>query len=220
MIVESDWDRLGEHLSAYDEQREAIIKRCRDMQKLAKQAIYSLHRGEAAKAAEQLKKTESIAKELLPALSKYPALRQGSYSAAIEEYAEAVAFSVFLAEGRLVRSDELALAEPEEFLGGVLDFTGELNRYAIARATVRDKAAVQRCRDLLDGLMGRFLKFDLRNGSLRKKYDTLKYTLKKMESTLYELSLTEAMGFKMSSEAAGMEPEAAAGGEGGGEEER
>lgn len=28
---------------------------------------------------------------------------------------------------------------------------------------------------------GRFLKFDLRNGALRKKYDALKYTLKKME---------------------------------------
>ena len=41
--------------------------------------------------------------------------------------------------------------------GGVLDFTGELNRYAIQRATVRDKAAVQKCRDLTDALMGVFL---------------------------------------------------------------
>ncbi len=37
--------------------------------------------------------------------------------------------------------------------------------------------------------------FDLRNGSIRKKYDSLKYTLKKLENTLYELSLAEA-GFK------------------------
>lgn len=43
------------------------------------------------------------------------------------------------------------------FLGGVLDFTGELNRYAIARATQRDREAVARCRDLVDALMGRFL---------------------------------------------------------------
>lgn len=39
------------------------------------------------------------------------------------------------------------------------------------------------------------MQFDLRNGSIRKKYDSLKYTLKKMENTLYELSLAEA-GFK------------------------
>jgi hypothetical protein len=37
--------------------------------------------------------------------------------------------------------------------------------------------------------------FDLRNGAIRKKYDSLKYTLKKMENTLYELSLADA-GFK------------------------
>ena len=34
--------------------------------------------------------------------------------------------------------------------------------------------------------------FDLRNGAIRKKYDSLKYTLKKMEDTLYQLSLAEA----------------------------
>lgn len=39
------------------------------------------------------------------------------------------------------------------------------------------------------------MQFDLRNGSIRKKYDSLKYTLKKLENTLYELSLAEA-GFK------------------------
>ena len=36
------------------------------------------------------------------------------------------------------------------------------------------------------------VQFDLRNGSLRKKYDGLKYTLKKLENTCYELSLAEA----------------------------
>jgi hypothetical protein len=43
------------------------------------------------------------------------------------------------------------------FLGGVLDFSGELNRYAVARATRRDTREVQRCRDLVEGLMGEFL---------------------------------------------------------------
>ena len=39
----------------------------------------------------------------------------------------------------------------------MLDFAGELNRFAVARATVRDMEAVQQCRDLVDGLMGQFL---------------------------------------------------------------
>lgn len=53
------------------------------------------------------------------------------------------------------------------YLGGVLDFTGELNRYAVARATARDVPAVQRARDVVDALQGQFLQMDLRNGALR-----------------------------------------------------
>ena len=86
----------------------------------------------------------------------------------------------------------MGLAEAEEYLGGVLDFTGELNRIAVARATLRDKEAVLQARDVVEALQGQFLRFDLRNGALRKKYDALKYTLKKLENTLYELSLTES----------------------------
>ena len=58
----------------------------------------------------------------------------------------------------------------------------------------------------MDALMGIFLKFDFRNGSLRKKYDSLKYTLKKVENTLYEMSLTSAAA-KRSREDAGLEDE-------------
>lgn len=53
--------------------------------------------------------------------------------------------------------------------------------------------------------------FDLRNGALRKKYDALKYTLKKMESTIYELSLAEGGLARKPEE----EPEPAAGAAGG-----
>lgn len=77
----------------------------------------------------------------------------------------------------------------DEYLGGILDFTGELNRVAIAKATNRDTEAVQKARDVVEALQGQFLRLDLRNGSLRKKYDALKYTMKKLENTLYELSL-------------------------------
>ena len=32
------------------------------------------------------------------------------------------------------------------------------------------------------------MQFDFRNGNLRKKYDSLKYTLKKLEQIIYELN--------------------------------
>jgi hypothetical protein len=74
---------------------------------------------------------------------------------------------------------------------------------------------VRKCRDVVDALMGIFLRFDFRNGALRKKYDALKYTLKKMENTLYELSLTSAAA-KRSREDAGVDDDEPGRGGGGG----
>eukprot|EP00200_Dunaliella_tertiolecta_P018647 CAMPEP_0202398662 /NCGR_PEP_ID=MMETSP1128-20130828/1467_1 /ASSEMBLY_ACC=CAM_ASM_000463 /TAXON_ID=3047 /ORGANISM="Dunaliella tertiolecta, Strain CCMP1320" /LENGTH=246 /DNA_ID=CAMNT_0049001845 /DNA_START=157 /DNA_END=897 /DNA_ORIENTATION=- len=225
MLDTHDFGQVRNAVELYDDRRESVIKRCRDSQKLAKQAIYSLHRNDNAKAEAQLREVEVIAKELLPMITESPFLRMGSYSASMEEYGEAMAFLVFLKEGRLVRKSELPLCDTEErwvtrlykrtcqrdlcklphlctlprvlrYLGAILDFTGELNRFCVKAATARDKEAVKRCRDLCDAIMGEFLQFNLRNSSPRKKFDSLKYTLKKLENTLYELSLTENLGLK------------------------
>lgn len=53
------------------------------------------------------------------------------------QYAEGYIFKVFLQEGRVPRMAEMPILQRDEYLGGVLDFTGELNRWAISRATVR-----------------------------------------------------------------------------------
>ena len=41
---------------------------------------------------------------------------------------------------------------------------GELNRFAVQRATARDTVAVAHCREVVDGVFGAFLQFDMRNG--------------------------------------------------------
>lgn len=111
------------------------------------------------------------------------------------QWAEGVVFQTFLRDGRVPRLAELPLCSRDEYLGGVLDFAGELNRFAVACATQRDTAAVRRCAALVDRLMEGVLLFDFRNGALRKKFDGLKYTQKKLETLLYELSLTASLGF-------------------------
>jgi predicted translin family RNA/ssDNA-binding protein len=47
------------------------------------------------------------------------------------------------------------------YLGGVLDFTGELNRYAVLQATQRNVEAVRTCRGLVEGIFGQFLQVSL-----------------------------------------------------------
>ncbi|CAL8467066.1 g6602 [Coccomyxa elongata] len=195
LVDSSDFDVLRKNMENFDAQREVVIKRSRDIQKLAKQAIFAAHRNDLGKSSKQITDAEQVAHELLPVIQQTPDLRHGSFANAMEEYAEAKIFQAFLNHGHVIPSTELPLVDRDEYLGGVLDFTGELNRYAIAKATIRDINEVKRCRDIAEALMGEFLQFDLRNGSIRKKYDSLKYTLKKLENTLYELSLAEA-GFK------------------------
>ena len=189
-----DFNALVSELTEYDQQRETVIKSSRDVLKLSKQAIYAIHRGDTDDAQIKIKSAEQAAHELLPLIVESPTLRQGAFSSAIEEYAEAVIFLIYTLQARVATRAEITLADAEEYLGGVLDFTGELNRVAVQKATQRDKASVQRARDVVEGLQGQFLRFDFRNGNLRKKYDALKYTLRKLENTLYELSLTEAGG--------------------------
>lgn len=89
LLDEADFERIRGDLQKYDLQREKIIKTSRDVQKLGKQAIFSLHRKDFKRAEEQLDKAAGTATSLLPLVEAQPTLRQGSYSNALEEWAEA-----------------------------------------------------------------------------------------------------------------------------------
>ncbi|KAF5834948.1 Translin [Dunaliella salina] len=194
MLDTTDFAQVRNAVELYDDRRESVIKRCRDSQKLAKQAIYSLHRGDSARAEAQLKDVEMIANELLPMITESPFLRMGSYSASMEEYGEAMAFLLFLKEGRLVQKSELPLCDTEE----CLDLRMMMSFWRpVPFLLIGNIITIHTCKTPTgDAIMGEFLQFNLRNSGLRKKFDSLKYTLKKLENTLYELSLTENLGMK------------------------
>jgi predicted translin family RNA/ssDNA-binding protein len=245
------FDALANRLKQNDEQREAVIKRSRDVQKAAKQTIFALHRGDAARASALLRDAALAVRSLQPIVAADATLRHGgSFTSALEELCEAYVFKGYLETGRVPppqalqralaseageqegREDREAAAAaaaaagssgleltPDEYLGGVLDFAGELNRHAISKATARDSAAVRRARDCVEALLGRFLALDLRNGNLRKKYDGLKYVLRNLEATLYDLTLAESTGRALALAAAGAAGAAADGGGGQREQE-
>eukprot|EP00753_Platysulcus_tardus_P006504 PLAT14252.1.p2 GENE.PLAT14252.1~~PLAT14252.1.p2 ORF type:complete len:232 (+),score=91.16 PLAT14252.1:36-698(+) len=192
LIREVDFAAFRDEMEAYDAKRERMIKSSRDVLKLSKHAIFSMHRGQMDKASSQLADAEALARDLLPMVEEEPSLRRGAFGNAMEEYAEARLFQYYLLHSRVMPFEELGLVDRVEYLGGVVDFTGELGRVAVLRATERDVDAVRRARDIVDAIMGQFVLFDFRNGPLRKKFDSLKYTLKKMENILYELSLTKS----------------------------
>mmetsp|Transcript_16242 Transcript_16242/g.18266 ORF Transcript_16242/g.18266 Transcript_16242/m.18266 type:complete len:231 (+) Transcript_16242:160-852(+) len=192
LIDTSDFARMVDNFKEVDQLREKVIKQSRDVLKSSKFAIFALHRGDFTGSKKLLTEAKVAIDKIVELLSEKPSQRQGSFSNALEEYIEATLFYHYLVDGYLLPSSQLDThVSDEEYLAGVIDFTGELGRYAVAKATKRDTKAVEECRNLCDLLMEQLLNFDFRNGSLRKKYDAVKYNLKKMEQILYELSLTD-----------------------------
>ena len=205
-------ERAREAYSALDNAREAVIKKCREPQKLSKQAIFALQRGDTAGAAKQLGAARRLAQALLADdLVAFPVLRQqGCVKAMLEELAEAVLFERWLmavgasssageSEGPLVHlGDEGLLGadlQASEYLGGVCDLVGEVGRYAVRRATDRDAPAIREALSTAVAVQTALL---LLGGaaprSLSKKTDALRTSVRKMETLLYELSLVERSG--------------------------
>lgn len=188
-MVSKDFEKLRSEMDAYDKAREHIIINSRAITKESKAAIYALQRDEDEEAAAHLKVARAAIDSLLPAIKKDPTLRTGGFSGGVEEYVEAIAFQHFLHEGKLLSRTAVPFADAEEYLGGLCDLTGELNRYGVLRATKGDGESVQRIRNVIDEIYGALSTFDLRNGDLRRKYDAVKYALQKIEQVLYDLSL-------------------------------
>ena len=190
MLDEKEFQAIRDSMDAFDAKRETVIKESRDLLKHSKQAIYCLHRDDIKGAEEHLQAAEVVKRKLDPEMAKDADLRTGGFSSALEEYVEAKTFHSFLTTGKIATMKSLGVL-PDEYLLGLADLTGELMRRAVLSATKRDAKAVKSIHEALTLLYGQFVQFDFRNGELRRKYDSIKYNLQKVENVLYDLSLSK-----------------------------
>lgn len=216
--IQKELETIRQRIEHRDDVRETLIKRCRDAQKKAKQAIYALHRGDNKRADMLLRECETITKDdLIPIVEKERSLRLGSsLGGVLEEYAEAVLFRAWIlgmgngeSEGdggsgtlphcTLLQPHHLTAKLPlstEEYLGGLCDLTGEVGRFAVQRGTARDSTGVRLClntnRAILYAL--EMLERLPAMGGIGKKMDPLRFSVEKLERMCYELSLVEATG--------------------------
>ncbi len=157
----------------------------------AKRVIFALHRDDQKTAGERLRESEEAFHKCEALMKKFPDLsHEGSYRAALEEYAEALLYREFLTEGQLTgRIHDRALA-PDIFLGGLSDVSGEIVRYAVRRATGGAREEVVKAKEVVDLIVTLLLDLDL-TGHLRQKADQAKRNLHTLEQMLYELSLRQ-----------------------------
>lgn len=211
-------DELRKRMVNRDELRETVIKICRDAQKAAKQAIYALHRENVREAEKLIGQCEQcIIGQLRPIIDKEPQLRYGSFANVLEEYVEAKMFHAWLLSegeandlskqptGKILMPDEFTeiqnQLEPEDYLGGLCDLTGEIGRFAVKKGTERDADAVKLCLQTNTSILYAIESLSkLPGGGIGKKMDPLRHSVEKLEKMLYELSLVKAAGRNITAE--------------------
>ncbi|MBI4599115.1 hypothetical protein HY734_02895 [Candidatus Uhrbacteria bacterium] len=170
------------------EERRRLIPASNDALNRSKRAIFALHRDDLTGAVILLKEAAELLDGVERGCKRSPELAgEGSYQAALEEYAEAVLFRTFLQKGTFDTSDRRIL-KPSVFLGGLADATGELVRYAVRQATRGQAADVRRIHEMVDMAVAYLLELDL-TGNLRQKLDQAKRNLRSLEDMLYDLTL-------------------------------
>lgn len=179
--------RIKKDIDYRESVRETLIISTRPVIRGSKQAIYAIHRGDLGTA----KKKLAEAGQQLDALKKtadLPGIDRHQYNEAQEEYAEAACYYHFVAEDRLAGNEEIKI-DSEAYLLGLCDLTGELARRAVYSVVSGKYDEAARIREFVESIYSEFLEFEFRNSELRKRADSIKWNLKKIEEILYDLKL-------------------------------
>lgn len=187
MINETDFLRIKKEMDSFDEEREALIKISRDILKLSKHAIFSIHKNNIKEAEAKIQEAEAKIKDSKKHLKCSTKLDHlGAMSAALQEYVEAKCYYSYVQKKKIPSQKSLKV-EIEDYLLGLCDLTGELGRRAVMCVIDGKEDEVVEIRNIVEKIFSLFLELNLRNGELRKKSDAIKWNLKKIESIIYDL---------------------------------
>jgi translin len=183
MINKNEFVEIRKDLKDFEEKREETIRKSRDIIMLSKQIIYSTQRNE-------LKKAEELCKEIRKLVKELPS---GNYdtdmeTVAVQEYVEAVCFYEFVKNKKLLTRKELGVITGD-YLLGLCDLTGELVRQAVNAVINKKYDEAIEIKEFVSEIYGEFLQFDLRGGQLRKKADSIKWNLRKLEDLALGISI-------------------------------
>jgi predicted translin family RNA/ssDNA-binding protein len=190
MFDKKDLERIKRNIDIFEKDRDLIIRASRDVIKLSKKTIYALHRNDLKSAGKAVSEMNKVFKKLCTA-SKHPKLlSSGSYKVAVQEYVEALCFYELMKNNRIPPNSKLKL-DSEFYLMGLIDLTGELVRKAINSAIKGDYKTSVKLKDLVSDLYDELMLFDFAGGELRKKFDSIKYDLKKLDDLVLNLKLSK-----------------------------
>lgn len=190
MLDKNDLENIKKDIEAFESQRDSAIRASRDIIKLSKTVIYAVHRNDLKSAEKAVAEMQAELDKLTAATTHPKLLSSGSYKVAVQEYVEALCFFELMKNNRIPTNEELKL-DPEFYLMGLIDLTGELVRKAINSAIKDDYDTAVKLKGLVSDLYDELLLFDFAGGELRKKFDSVKYDLKKLDDLVLSLKLSK-----------------------------
>ncbi|SPO44022.1 related to Translin [Moesziomyces antarcticus] len=123
------------------------------------------------------------------------------FSGAVRNVASSIALLVLLCTGSLVTKKQVEQVmgvdegkasvhvATEDYLHGIINMLNELPRLAVNRVTMGDFRTPVRLASFVKQVHAGFQLLNLKNDSLRKRFDGIKYDVKKIEEVVYDISL-------------------------------
>jgi len=84
----------------------------------------------------------------------------------------------------------------EDYLHGLIAMVNELSRYAVNAVTLGNFEEPMRISTFVKDIFSGFTMLNLKNDALRRRFDSLKYDLKKIEEVVYDVSLRKLLPSK------------------------
>ncbi len=186
---------IAREFDSYEKRRDEIIRLSRDVLRNSKNVIFLCHEGkvhEAKKLVHRLidvvKKAEAkYIKPLASSRQPFDLYSEGSWCAGVEEFLEGWFMFHFMEKKKLVAPTGIH-PPASVYVGALSDFTGEILRLAVLRASEKDVSAVERFRHVIAEVIA-FLTPLHMTGQGRMKFDAAKRNLKRIEEILYEVKI-------------------------------
>ncbi|CAH1099790.1 unnamed protein product [Psylliodes chrysocephalus] len=211
-IIADIFTPFQDYVNSEQETREEIRKIMKDIEKPLREIITILQVIHHAKDIEQVHAAILNARKTFEEVRKgYDMLEKtvppGQYYRyndhwrfATQRLCSLAALIVFLEKGILISKDTTASIlgvdnksnihlDLEDFLMGLLNLASELARYAVNSVTLGDYQKPLQISNFVAQLNAGFRLLNLKNDSLRKRFDALKYDVKKIEEVVYDLSI-------------------------------
>jgi translin len=191
MLDKKTFERIRKEFEVFDQRRETLIKTSRDVLKHAKAAIYATHRKEFKEAENELNESKKAIKIIEELIKKDPHLgSQASYRDALEEYVEASCYYSYI-QKRNIPTDKQLGVDTDVYLPGLCDLVGELVRSAINASIREDYKHALEIREIVTELYAELILFNFPNTPVRRKFDSIKYSLEKLEDIIFNLKIRQ-----------------------------